>query len=120
MEFWRVIWNGPFYIGKLERPVSVGDAIMKVLETAWRGAVIIVAAFAALFSYIAYDSWSKSRAEAAALTTTEIVASYNPAVCGDSQPIEVVIGNSGRRTLSYVSYIIEVLDRPGGRNIAPV
>ena len=32
----RLIWNGPFHIGKLSPPVSVGDALLKVLETAWR------------------------------------------------------------------------------------
>lgn len=38
----RVIWNGPFYIGQLSRPVSVGEVLLKCLETIWR--IIILAA----------------------------------------------------------------------------
>lgn len=40
----RAIWNGPFFIGPLTRPVSVGDVLMKLFETAWRGLVCIIGA----------------------------------------------------------------------------
>ena len=36
------IWNGPFYIGPLTRPVSVGDVLLKTLETLWRAILSIV------------------------------------------------------------------------------
>lgn len=38
----RLVWNGPFHIGKLSPPVSVGDVLLKVLETAWRLILAIV------------------------------------------------------------------------------
>lgn len=38
----RAIWNGPFYIGPLSSPASVGDVLLKVLETAWRALVAVV------------------------------------------------------------------------------
>jgi len=44
----RAIWNGPFHIGRLSQPVSVGDVLLKVLETFWRAAVAIVGGAAAV------------------------------------------------------------------------
>ncbi|TCU62010.1 hypothetical protein EDF58_1011343 [Novosphingobium sp. PhB57] len=41
-RIWRKIWNGPFHIGHLSQPVTVGDVLMKVLETAWRTAVVAI------------------------------------------------------------------------------
>ena len=48
MSILRAIWNGPFYAGPLVRPVSVGDAILKLLETIWRASVAIIALAAGL------------------------------------------------------------------------
>ncbi|GLT02200.1 hypothetical protein GCM10007897_36050 [Sphingobium jiangsuense] len=43
--FIKYIWNGPFYIGQITRPVSIGDVLMKLLETAWRALIIAAVAF---------------------------------------------------------------------------
>jgi hypothetical protein len=47
------VWNGPFYIGKLERPLSLGDVAMKLLETVWRASVLAVCAVAGIVACIA-------------------------------------------------------------------
>lgn len=41
--FLLALWNGPFHVGPLERPVSTGDAILKILETAWRAGLLLIA-----------------------------------------------------------------------------
>ena len=51
----RSIWNGPFHVGRLSSPVSVGDVLLKILETAWR-AVISLITLALAFAAIA-ASW---------------------------------------------------------------
>lgn len=38
----RAVWNGPFYIGKLTQPASVGDVLLKILETIWRAIVGLI------------------------------------------------------------------------------
>lgn len=38
----KAIWNGPFYVGPLSSPASVGDVLLKVLETVWRALVAVV------------------------------------------------------------------------------
>jgi len=39
----KAVWDGPFYIGPLSQPVSLGDVVLKLLETVWRTAVGVVA-----------------------------------------------------------------------------
>lgn len=80
MSKWRAlavsVWNGPFYIGKLERPVSTGEAILKIMETAWRGvlmaglgwsAIMIVVGVLAFISEITYESQEDDMALEAAV-----------------------------------------------------
>lgn len=37
----RAIWDGPFKIGELRQPVSVGDVLLKIFETLWRAIICI-------------------------------------------------------------------------------
>ena len=55
-KIFRIIWDGPFYIGLLTRPISVGDVLIKVLETLWRAAVAVIALVAVLAGAVA--AWS--------------------------------------------------------------
>ena len=42
MGFIIAIWNGPFHIGKLSQPASIGDVLLKILETLWRFAIALL------------------------------------------------------------------------------
>lgn len=42
------IWNGPFHVGTLVQPITLGSALMKVLEVAWRATLIIFVCLAVL------------------------------------------------------------------------
>lgn len=39
----KAIWKGPFYIGPLSQPVSIGDVLLKLLETIWRLVISMIA-----------------------------------------------------------------------------
>lgn len=116
---WRAIWNGPFYIGPIARPISVGDVLMKLLETLWRAAVIMVAAFAALLAILWVVDKRASDAQEKALRNTTVVASYDPDTCGFARPIAVLVTNNGKLPLSYVGYEVMILSHIGGQNLAP-
>jgi hypothetical protein len=53
----RAVWNGPFHIGKLSRPVSVGDVLLKMLETMWRGAIGLIGVVVSVVA--AYALWAE-------------------------------------------------------------
>jgi len=122
-DFWRAIWNGPFYIGQLTRPVSVGDAIMKVLETAWRALVIVFALVLACLALIFFTAWrdqaksEKIRADVNAATSVSAAANFE--ACGPAFPIQVRITNAGDRELDYVTFRIKVIDPQDDRDITP-
>jgi hypothetical protein len=42
----KTIWNGPFSLGPLTKPVAPMDAIVKVLEIVWKAGVSGLTAFA--------------------------------------------------------------------------
>lgn len=103
---WRSIWNGPFYIGKLTRPVSVGDAIMKVLETLWRTAIILILAFAAFLAVILGNSWLENRRNADALKHV-VVDAHADDSCRQGE-FAITIRNNSKYTLTYVSYRVNM------------
>lgn len=51
----RSIWNGPFFIGKLSPPVSVGDVLLKIMETVWR--LLVAAIGLVLLIALALVAW---------------------------------------------------------------
>lgn len=112
---WQKIWNGPFYIGKLSQPVSVGDAILKVLETLWRTAVIAVIAIAVLIAWVYLDSSIKNRRNDEALKDVIADAGVN-VECGPGQ-FAVVIRNDSRYRLTYVDYSVVMTLQ--GRDVTP-
>lgn len=50
----EIIWNGPFHIGPLTRPVSVGDVLIKILETLWRAVIAILTLAGSITGAIAF------------------------------------------------------------------
>ena len=114
---WRAIWNGPFYIGRLERPVTVGEAVMKVLETAWRAAVLIVAAYAAVIAWLIFSSWRGEKIREAARETVTYHASADLTRCPRTAPIFISVHNPSKEHLWGLSFRVQLLKN--GRDIAP-
>lgn len=48
----RLVWNGPFHVGPLSSPVSLGDALLKILQTVWRAAVLLTAILLLLLTIV--------------------------------------------------------------------
>lgn len=119
---WLRVWNGPFHVGSLTRPVSVGDAILKVLETLWRVLVLVIVVpvfvllIVAIWQYIidptlfpplknkvqATARWDDG---AAPIVTT--VGAPKPFRCTKDYPIKVEFYNRSRRTIRDTSFSIE-------------
>ena len=115
---WRAIWNGPFYIGRLEQPVTVGDVLMKCLETLWRGLIVLVccavAALALLFGGIELQDRQAERERGAIATT---VSSY-PAACSPAYPLSIQFTNTSKRTVTGFSYSLQGFEEGRSRDLA--
>jgi hypothetical protein len=57
MSIIRSVWNGPFFIGKLAQPVSVGDVILKSLEVVYRLIIVVIGLLAAVAAILAVYSY---------------------------------------------------------------
>ena len=117
--FLRAVWNGPFYIGELAQPVSVGDVLMKVLETAWRAAVIVIVGVGAAVAWLVYRD-HKARSEQAALRDQVVISAImDVKTCGSTRPISVLIHNRSAERLASVSYSVFITDPKSGDDVAP-
>lgn len=109
----RAVWNGPFWIGPLTRPVSTGDAILKVLETIWKGIVVLLAA--ALSVGMAAWTYNLVASLFTARPLNELIlgkARYDVKACEKEFPILVELENRSKLTLGKVSFHL-IVRQPG-------
>lgn len=138
----RAIWNGPFYIGKLTRPVSVGEVLLKILETVWRSIAVAVSVSALLtagimlWSYflepwlfpplqsylrasVVYDDGTDPKAPP--LVFPDGKAAKQPKEmlrCESEHPIRVVIQNQWRRPIKSLVLSLEAFEPNRSTNLA--
>lgn len=142
MKLITAIWNGPFYIGKLSQPVTVGDVLLKLLETLWRAVVSVIAILLALGASLA--AWiyviepvifppAKGKVEISAdyddgtgVVITNIPppggGSYakqppKPFRCSKDYPIKVTIMNKSRDEITDVTFSLEAFMPNSSRNV---
>lgn len=121
MNDWlKAAWNGPFYIGRLQSPVSVGDVLMKVLETLWRGAILCVAAIALFVVGVLVVAEKDKRASARAVSNTPISISIDTDACPRAAPLLVSVENRSARRIESVAYRVDMIDRATGDNLTPL
>lgn len=127
----RAVWNGPFYVGPLERPVSVGDVLLKTLETIWRTILVVVGTLITVA--IAIYLWVEVVGPAlfpplqteirAAAYFDDGTAPAPPALGAEKQvpfrcttefPVKTVFTNDSEKAIGQLSFSIE--GRPTGRS----
>lgn len=116
-----MVWNGPFYVGPLSRPVSVGDVLLKSLETFWRALLIIVVAVVVgagcIFVWVqviepTFFPPLKTEISAVALYD-DGSAKLPPAIggepfrCSPDFPIKIVFKNNAREPVGHLDFSIE-------------
>jgi hypothetical protein len=114
----RAVWNGPFYIGKLARPVSLGDVAMKLLETIWRGAILLVAAITvATVVAIALDA----RPVPPALKDQIVgAASVGNPDCDATYPLHVALQNKSKERVGTIMFNLEAYEPGRSTNLLPL
>lgn len=124
----RAVWNGPFYIGPLSRPVSVGDVLLKTLETLWRAILSIVVllvvgglGIAAWVRVIEPTFFPALKTQISAIATYDDgSAKLPPAIgekpfrCSPDYPIRVAFKNNSKTAIGHLDFSIE--GRPANRS----
>jgi len=129
----RAIWNGPFYIGKLAQPASLGDVLLKFLETIWRTIVALTllvgiglaigGLWAQLLAPLIFPPLKEQIVATAAydvegVTPPPIVATSKgagkPFRCSVRYPLKVGFENQSSSTIGKISFAVEA--RIAGRS----
>ena len=135
----RAIWNGPFHIGPLSQPATVGDVLAKVLETLWRTLVFLVSLISAvcgialgwafiiqpvffpfastkLTTITLYDDGKQILPPIISLGTPP---EYVKPQCVKDYPIKVFVTNNSRhRSISNVKLQIKAFEPYSSRDVA--
>lgn len=127
MSIMKSIWNGPFYVGKLTQPVSVGDVLLKILEVLWRAIISIVVLGLSVAGYIYYvhpvlyppikDSISAKALYTANLPEPPPVVRTGSSLpsrdeierqpCAKDFPVRIMVFNNGSRPVTDIRFELE-------------
>ena len=112
----RAVWNGPFFIGKLTRPVTLGEVAMKVLETLWRGGVLIALLVAGTVAAIAAgEAWPEEKSLAAQIVGTADLADPQ---CNGAYPLHIAFKNNSKERVGRVAFRLAVYEQYRTTNLA--
>ncbi len=96
----RAVWSGPFAIGPIAQPISLGAALLRILEVIWKfGIAALVAAVMAIALVLAGEKIDEILNPT---LESQIVgkALFAPENCSKEFPILVMLHNNSRRTLA--------------------
>jgi len=119
----RVIWDGPFYIGPLAPPVSVGDVLLKILETVWRAAIsILVIGLTGIAGILGWTELASpilfpplaSQVQASAIyddganpLPPALVVANDAFRCTSDFPLRIAFSNKSNRTIGQINFSIK-------------
>lgn len=109
----HAMWNGPFYIGKISQPASVGDVLLKVLETLWRAIIsIALVALGGLFAALVWMLWGDRLfppLKDQIVATAEFAWNEGQeSDCTSEQPVKVTFENTSDKSIEYMQFYVEV------------
>lgn len=131
MSILQSIWNGPFHVGKLAQPISVGDVLLKILEVLWRAIISVIALSVCVAVYVTYIHSAlfpplKDNIIAEAFYAADFVAppplvqtvtGGSPRVpsvddmetqpCSKDFPVRITFRNTGSKSVTDVRYQLE-------------
>ena len=108
----RKVWAGPFAIGPLIQPISLGAALLRVLEVIWKfavaGAVVVATVFGVIMASDAAKNGDHTSFESQLFTE----AGFDPEGCGKETPLAITVRNGSTRTLRAANVEI-IVTHPG-------
>lgn len=105
MRSWFIAaWNGPFYVGKLTRPVYAGDAALKLLEVIWKAAVAVILLAAGAGALLALILWSGPILSPPLSKSIQAVVVYDAKRCPAAYPLVATIYNQSSKMVGSVSF----------------
>ncbi len=110
----RAVWSGPFAVGPLVQPISLGSALLRILEVIWKAVIaLVIAAGTTLMIGVVWESIDRAL-NPSLESQLKAEAHFDPASCSKEYPIVVIIRNQSKRALT--SARIDLVVRQPGRS----
>lgn len=101
----RAVWDGPFSLGSLSRPASLGDVLAKIIEIVWKSVIsvfgVLVVSVLAVVGYSLYLDATRPSAEDIVLTIR-----LNDVGCSSEFPVGIIAKNNSSHTVKSMNYSI--------------
>ncbi|WP_397401611.1 hypothetical protein [Phenylobacterium sp.] len=112
----RAVWNGPFFIGKLTRPVSLGDVAMKLLETTWRSVILLAVVVGGIAA--AAVVWESRPPPPSLPDQIAGTATLGSPDCDAALPLHVALKNNSQERVGSVSFKVAAYEPGRTTNLA--
>lgn len=99
----KTIWNGPFHIGRIQQPVTLGAAILKILEVLWRLLIVGAVAMALIFM-VAVILQVRSPSYVRLSNEIEATVFHDTSICSDEFPLLISFKNNSKQTVGEISF----------------
>ena len=113
----RAVWSGPFAVGPLTQPISLGAALLRILEVIWKfGIGVLFAGATALALAAVWELIDRTLNPTNPTLESQLAgeAHFDPEFCGKDFPIVVIVRNSSIRALASAQ--IDLVVRQPGRS----
>ena len=110
----RAVWSGPFAIGPLAQPISLGAALLRILEVIWKFGIAVLVAGAAVLALASV--WEPIDRTLNPTLESQLAgeAHFDPESCSKEFPIVVIVRNRSNRALASAQ--IDLVVRQPGRS----
>lgn len=110
------VWSGPFSLGPLKRPATVGDIIAKMLEVIWKSLMALVAAALAIGATVGVASlWTQATSPQP--SDIQLIAKARDPECDPDLPFSITATNESSSTVSSLTYSIQATEEGRSTNL---
>lgn len=96
----RAIWRGPFFIGPHSQPISLGAALLRILEVIWKFGIAVLIAGAVALALAAVGALISRTLNPTLESQLAGEARFDQELCTKEFPIAVIIRNNSKRSLA--------------------
>lgn len=118
-NMFKAMWRGPFFLGQLDGPVTLGVALLKLFDVIWKALIALVLASVAfsvcLSIYLLYESYREN----SLISNIKMKVKYDEVICSHEYPLLISLENQTGNTVVKVDFNIESRYQNRSTNLTP-
>lgn len=117
----NAVWSGPFAIGPLAQPISLGAALLRILEVIWKFSIVALVSGGTVLAAVVVWTAIERKLNPAMESKIDAEVRYDLESCTKDLPILVIVHNGSKQTLASarINLIITQAGRSTNLNMQP-